>query len=274
VALTPLEFVFPPGPRFKTYDLKVTQFHPECNVPCTDGALAARLEEAARQVFLGFSGEGFARMDFRVTADGRVYFLEVNFTCSVFYPEGYQGSADYILAFHGMSQAEFLRALIDEGRARHARRQRPWTVGAKGDTFGVFAARPLSRGTVVFEGEGQSQRIVTTAHVERTWPEADRDVFYRYAYPIGSDVFVLWDQRPSGWAPQNHSCEPNTAFEGLNVVALRDIAVGEELTVDYATFYDARMIPFDCTCGSSACRGRVSGGRGLFPAQGPGPLAG
>jgi len=75
---------------------------------------------------------------------------------------------------------------------------------------------------------------------------------------------VLWDQHPSGWAPQNHACDPNTAFEGLNVVALRDIPAGEELTVDYATFYDARMIPFECACGSPRCRGRISGGKGLF----------
>lgn len=264
VALRPIEFLFPPGPHFKTYDLKVTQFHPECNVPCADEALAARLMDAASRVFVGFAGEGFARMDFRVAPDGRIAFLEVNFTCSVFYPEGYQGSADYILAFHGMSQGEFLRALIDEGRARHARKQRPWVVGAKGDTFGVFAARDLPAGTVVFQGEEQPQRIVTRAHVERTWSEADREVFYRYAYPIGPDVFVLWDRLPSGWAPQNHSCDPNTAFEGLDVVARHPIARGTELTVDYATFYDTRMIPFDCACGSSNCRGRIVGGSGLF----------
>ncbi len=34
VALLPLEFRFPEGEAFKTYDLKVRQFHPECNVPC------------------------------------------------------------------------------------------------------------------------------------------------------------------------------------------------------------------------------------------------
>jgi D-alanine-D-alanine ligase len=265
VALTPLEFIFPPGSHFKTYDLKITQFHPECNVPCEEPALATQLREAAAQVFTGFAGEGFARVDFRVTADGRIYFLEVNFTCSVFYPEGYQGSADYILAFNGMGQPEFLRALIDEGLARHARRQRPWTVGATGDTFGIFAARPLAKGAVVFAGEGQPQRIITRAHVERTWSENDREVFYRYAYPTSAEVFVLWDQQPSGWAPQNHSCEPNTAFEGLDVVARRDIPAGEELTVDYATFYDACMTPFDCTCDSPKCRGRITGGKGLFP---------
>jgi D-alanine-D-alanine ligase len=264
-ALTPIEFVFPPGPHFKTYDLKVTQFHPECNVPCTEPDLADRLKAAAIQVFTGFTGEGYARMDFRVDAAGRIFFLEANFTCSVFYPQGYQGSADYILAFDGIGQAGFLRAIIDEGLARHARRQLPYAVKPSGDGFAMFAARDLPCGSVAFEGEGKPQRIVTRSHVERTWSAEDREVFYRYAYPISPDVFVLWDTEPTGWAPQNHSCDPNTEFVGLNLVARRDIRSGEELTVDYATFYDRHMTPFDCECGSLNCRRRVfGGGRGLF----------
>jgi D-alanine-D-alanine ligase len=264
VAFTPIEFVFPPGPHFKTYDLKVTQFHPECNVPCTEPALAQRLKAAAIQVFTGFTGEGYARMDFRVDQAERIFFLEANFTCSVFYPEGHQGSADYILAFDGVGQSGFLRAIIDEGLARHARRQLAYAVKPSRDGFAMFAARDLTRGSVVFEGEGRAQRIVTRSHVDRTWSAEDRDVFYRYAYPISSEVFVLWDTEPTGWAPQNHSCDPNTEFIGLNLVARRDIRGGEELTVDYATFYDRHMTPFDCECGSSNCRGRVEGGRGLF----------
>jgi len=265
VALRPIEFLFPPGPHFKTYDLKVRQFHPECNVPCTDPGLADSLKAAAVQVFNGFTGEGYARMDFRVDAGGRIFFLEANFTCSVFYPDGFQGSADYILAFDGIGQAGFLRAIIDEGLARHARRQLPYAVKPSRDGFAMFAARDLARGAVVFEGEGRPQRIVTRSHVEHTWPAADRDVFYRYAYPISPEIFVLWDTEPTGWAPQNHSCDPNTEFLGLNLVATRDIRGGEELTVDYATFYDRHMTPFDCACGSPNCRRRVfGGGRGLF----------
>ncbi len=264
VAFTPIEFLFPPGPHFKTYDLKVTQFHPECNVPCTDADLAGRLKAAAIEVFEGFTGEGYARMDFRVDPAGRVFFLEANFTCSIFYPEGYQGSADYILAFDGIGQAGFLQAVIDEGLARYARRQLPYAVKPSGDGFAMFAAHDLPSGSVVFEGEGRSQRIVTRSHVDRTWSAADRDVFYRYAYPISSEIFVLWDTEPTGWAPQNHSCDPNTEFIGLNLVARRDIRGGEELTVDYATFYDRHMTPFDCTCGSPRCRRRVEGGKGLF----------
>ncbi|HOG28067.1 MAG TPA: hypothetical protein PLT35_02200, partial [Vicinamibacterales bacterium] len=167
VALRPLEFVFPPGHRFKTYKLKVTQFHPECNVPCEDAALAGRLKDAAIRVFTGFSGEGYARLDFRVAPDGTVYFLETNFTCSVFYPDGFQGSADYILAHDGLGQAGFLRGIIAEGLARHARRQPPYAVRQNGSGFALYAARDVPAGGVVFEGEGRAQRIVTRAHVER-----------------------------------------------------------------------------------------------------------
>jgi SET domain-containing protein len=57
----------------------------------------------------------------------------------------------------------------------------------------------------------------------------------------------------------NHSCEPNVGFGGnIVLVAMRDIAVGEELTTDYALFddYDGQM---ECRCGSASCRGIISG---------------
>jgi D-alanine-D-alanine ligase len=264
LVFTPLEFVFPGGQGFKTYALKVTQFHPECNVPCSDAGLASRLKDAAATVFKSFSGEGYARLDFRVDAAGRIFFLEVNFTCSVFYPDGYQGSADYILQYEGIGQAGFLQAIIAEGLARHARRQVPYTVKALNGSYGMVAARPLRAGDLVFHGEERPQRIVTRSYVDRTWTDADRETFYRYAYPVSPEVYVLWGLDPAAWAPQNHSCAPNTAFQGLNVVALRDVAAGEELTLDYGECYDTHMIPFICSCGTHGCRGRITGGRGLF----------
>lgn len=57
----------------------------------------------------------------------------------------------------------------------------------------------------------------------------------------------------------NHSCEPNVGFAGnIVLVAMRDIAAGEELTTDYALFddYDGVM---DCQCGRPGCRGRIDG---------------
>ncbi|MEO7393909.1 MAG: SET domain-containing protein-lysine N-methyltransferase, partial [Chitinophagaceae bacterium] len=72
-------------------------------------------------------------------------------------------------------------------------------------------------------------------------------------------LFILWDDDPSEWAPQNHSCTPNTGFDGLNVFALQNINRGEELTLDYTEFLDENMQPFNCQCGSASCRGEISG---------------
>lgn len=58
----------------------------------------------------------------------------------------------------------------------------------------------------------------------------------------------------------NHSCRPNASLrvspEAVEVVALRDIAAGEEITVDYGdTHHEGRL---RCRCGvGGACRGQL-----------------
>jgi hypothetical protein len=57
----------------------------------------------------------------------------------------------------------------------------------------------------------------------------------------------------------NHSCEPNVGFAGnVVLVAMRDIAAGEELTTDYA-FFDDSDDSMECHCGTPSCRGTVEG---------------
>lgn len=264
LALLPLEYCFPAGERFKTYDLKIRQYHPECHAPCRDEVLAERLKDAACRIFTAFSGESYARLDFRLDESGKLFFLDANFGCSIFYPEGFFGSADFICQYDGIGQAGFLRHVIAEGLARHARKQKTYIVRRTAEGYGIVAARRLSAGEVVLPGEERSRRLVTRGHVEKTWNPADQEIFSRYAYPVGPDTYVIWGRDPAVWAPQNHACDPNTGFRGLDVVALRDITPGEELTIDYGTFYDARLTPFDCRCSSPACRGRILGSADLF----------
>ena len=60
----------------------------------------------------------------------------------------------------------------------------------------------------------------------------------------------------------NHSCDPNVWMAGaVTLTARRDIEPGEELTVDYALFeaYEGFVGTWECVCGSTACRGRVTG---------------
>lgn len=70
----------------------------------------------------------------------------------------------------------------------------------------------------------------------------------------------------------SHSCNPNcravefeTGKYGLR--ALRDIAVGEEITFNYNTTEYELDPPFDCLCNAEDCIGRVQGYKHLTPAQ-------
>jgi D-alanine-D-alanine ligase len=260
IVFKPVEYIFPEGRHFKTYALKTSELHPECNVSVTDIRLENELQEAAENIFKGFGGVGYARLDFRMDARGKLYFLEINFTCSVFYTDGYEGSADYILKKDGTGQAAFLQQIIAEGMARHRRKQKKYTM--KGNAiagFGIYATCNIPKNEVIFKGEEKAQRIATKSYIKNNWNVKELENFKKYAYPISNEVFLLWDENPAGWAPQNHSCHANTAYKGLNVYALRDIKKGEELTLDYALFLDEHMEPFMCSCGNENCKGLITG---------------
>ena len=125
--------------------------------------------------------------------------------------------------------------------------------------FGIYATRDILCNELIFKGEERPQRIATRSYIEKNWSVNELENFRKYAYPLSKEVFLLWDDNPAGWAPQNHSCEANTRYEGLNVIATRDIKQGEELTLDYAEFLDEHMEPFICRCGSSFCKGLITG---------------
>ncbi len=263
IAYPPIEFRFPEGHDFKTYDLKNTQFLPAQNIRVTDAGLEETLSGAARRFFLTYGGIGYCRMDFRLDDEGEPNILDANFTCSVFYPDKYLGTADYILKLDNAGAPGFLRHIVAEGIARWKARQNAYAVRNDGVSgLGIEAARKIARGEIVFKGEERSQRIATKRWVENTWNAAEKVTFAEYAYPLDDEVFILWSDDPLEWSPQNHSCDPNCAYDGLNVIALRDIAFGDELTLDYADFCSETSAQFQCGCGASNCRGLVRGSPG------------
>ncbi len=83
----------------------------------------------------------------------------------------------------------------------------------------------------------------------------------------GSEVQILEDVFLAGFSEKerlatmmgfNHSCEPNAYLRGqIGVFAMRDVAVGEEMAVDYATAYISPSQKFDCNCGTPSCRGLI-----------------
>ncbi len=256
----PVEYIFPEGFQYKTYSLKTSDLHPNANIPVADEIIVERLNEAAKKIFKAFNGIGYARLDFRMNEAGELFFLEINFTCSVFYKDGYEGSADYILKYDGYGQANFLKHIITEGIARHKQKQKKYYIkGSPIAGYGIYAIEKIYANELVFKGEELSQRIVTKKFVENNWDVNQKEIFKKYAYPLSKEVFLLWDNNPCEWAPQNHSCSPNTAYNGLNVIAIRNILKDEELTLDYASFLDENMEPFNCQCGAPNCRGLITG---------------
>jgi len=79
---------------------------------------------------------------------------------------------------------------------------------------------------------------------------------------ITEDLFIgpaTADEREGGMMHLNHSCEPNLGIKGQIVyVALRDIAIDEELTFDYAMNAD-EPDEMTCRCGAASCRGTITG---------------
>ena len=223
LTLTPFEFVFDGSARFKTYRMKVMEHHDQCNVPVLDAALSEKLRNMAARIFLGFEGESFARIDIRGNQAGDLFFLEINCECSIFYPDGYEGSADYILKYDPLGRVGFLQVIIAEGIARHRRRQRTYEIRLTGNgTLGCFALRSLSVGDIVLLGESAQHRLSTDTADPRVLPAAP--VF-------GPSLAPLRAADPRNWSPFAMSHRPNLVWSGLNLVAARTIENGEELTL-------------------------------------------
>ncbi len=117
--------------------------------------------------------------------------------------------------------------------------------------WGVFATRPIPRGTIVWALDALDRRF-SPAEVAALPPYARRQIDI-YSYVDGRGYHVLcWDHARFF----NHSCSANCLSVGYDFeLAIRDIAAGEELTDDYGTLNPNE--PFPCLCGSRDCRGHV-----------------
>jgi hypothetical protein len=46
----------------------------------------------------------------------------------------------------------------------------------------------------------------------------------------------------------NHSCNPSVEISGREVVAIRDLEIGDEVTFNYLENEDELVVPFECSC--------------------------
>jgi SET domain-containing protein len=124
---------------------------------------------------------------------------------------------------------------------------------------GVFATQAIAPGTRLIEYKG-----------ERITSEDDA---YLYTESTHTFLFMLDNEEiidgsrngnTARWI--NHSCEPNCEANEEDgrvfIDALRAIATGEEITIDYNLYLEARYTAalkrqYACGCGTSQCRGTL-----------------
>jgi len=122
---------------------------------------------------------------------------------------------------------------------------------------GVFTTQAVNKGEKLMEFGGE---VVSRAEAE------DGPYRVRSVWIVADDAYVALpetDTAPSLDENLNHSCDANAWLaDEVTLVAKRDLAAGEEITLDQGTWnFDESEYTVDaedCTCGSPICRVRLS----------------
>lgn len=123
-------------------------------------------------------------------------------------------------------------------------------AGPKG--WGSFAIEPIAAGETVacFGGWVMTEAMLAQLPHDRQ----SRSI------QIDADLYLVSAPTPEAGDMLNHSCEPNCGLLGSQLlVAMRDIAVDEELSFDYAMCDASDYDEFTCLCAAPGCRGVVTG---------------
>lgn len=140
--------------------------------------------------------------------------------------------------------------MLSNATSWHSPRLGPKRVSGKGGRA-LIVREPVKAGelVVVFGGE-----VLDAEQIERLSP-AQRLLTLQVEECL---YLVSVNDSAADWV--NHSCEPTCGLRGqIALVALRDLAPGDEICFDYATSDGSAYDQFDCACGARRCRKRVSG---------------
>ena len=120
------------------------------------------------------------------------------------------------------------------------------------DGFGVFAREPVPARRKIGEIRGES---ISLAEARRRAAGHERIMIVEISSRKAIDASRSMD--PMRFT--NHSCAPNARLViragRIEFYSLREIAIGEELTVNYGeTHHEGRL---ECRCGAPGCIGRL-----------------
>jgi len=95
ITIKPVEFIFPEGESFKHYDMKWIEYEKMSVAAVNEPKIEKTLRDQTVWVFKELGGNGYARCDYRMDANGVIHMLEINPNCGIFYPPAEPGSADF-----------------------------------------------------------------------------------------------------------------------------------------------------------------------------------
>jgi len=130
---------------------------------------------------------------------------------------------------------------------------------------GVFARRAIPAGTRILEYTGKR---ISNEEADRRHPVNPDDPCHTFFFSLSSGQIIDGGDKGNDARWINHCCEPNCETQESRqgkrvfVVALRDIARGEELTYDYGLVIDEVLTDtlkrdYACLCGVPSCRGTM-----------------
>jgi uncharacterized protein len=129
--------------------------------------------------------------------------------------------------------------------------------------LGAFAKMPIRQGTRIIEYRGER---ITPSEADRRYADGPESRPHVLLFTVNSRTVIDGGVGGNEARFINHSCSPNceavTEGRRIWIYALKDIAVGEELTYDYNLTGDpqdpaARRSEYPCNCGSANCRGTM-----------------
>ena len=129
--------------------------------------------------------------------------------------------------------------------------------------LGAFAQRPIPKGARIIEYRGER---ISPAEADRRYAGSPEGHPHVLLFTVNSRIVIDGGVRGNEARFINHSCSPNceavTEGRRIWIYALKDIAVGEELTYDYNLTGDPQDLAeqrseYPCNCGSANCRGTM-----------------
>ncbi len=121
---------------------------------------------------------------------------------------------------------------------------------------GLFVIKEIIKGEIIVDYTGAPGKVMSTTEADILFDQG-KD----YMIQIDEDLFFVATNKKELEDSDfiNHSCNPNCGIKGkLQIIAMRNIKIGEEVTIDYA-MSESSLYSMQCRCEEKQCRRVITG---------------